>query len=296
MDQLDDIRTSEVIDNNIDLRCAPNVKFEDGSCYSLVVLMEMANAYNKTNNNKIKLYPSFETLNPKKYKKYLLREFKRRHNKCHNQQCWAEQSFIDNLNQKVQEEIRNHTFRPEGPDGKFEWLNTININEVMEQYEKKYPDFKFLGAVPIDFDDLPVLGLRDINFSQLLSEGKSKIGIIFNLDEHDKSGSHWVGLYSDIKKGTVYFFDSYGIRPEYRIRKFMRRIAKYCQTGLGIKQPVCDHNKLRHQYEGSECGVYSINFIIRMLRGESFEDISKKRLPDETINKCRNTYFRNVNI
>ena len=29
------------------------------------------------------------------------------------------------------------TFRPKGPEGKFEWLSTTHINKVMEQYEKE---------------------------------------------------------------------------------------------------------------------------------------------------------------
>ena len=69
----------------------------------------------------------------------------------------------------------------------------------MEQYEKKYNDFKFFGAVPIDFDELPFLGIKDINFDELYNSGK-KLGFVFNLDEHWQSGSHWVALYSDLEK------------------------------------------------------------------------------------------------
>ena len=61
-------------------KCAPHIKFDKGSCIELPILVEMARAYNKVNNNKIKLHPRLETLNPKKYKKVLLKEIQNRYN------------------------------------------------------------------------------------------------------------------------------------------------------------------------------------------------------------------------
>ena len=55
-------------------------------------------------------------------------------------------------------------------------------------------------------------------------------GFVFNLDEHWKSGSHWVALYSDLSKGQIYFFDSYGKRPEKRIRSLVKRISRWCHN------------------------------------------------------------------
>ena len=37
-------------------------------------------------------------------------------------------------------------------ENKNEWLNTLDIEAVMKQYEKKYNNFIFIGPVPIDFD------------------------------------------------------------------------------------------------------------------------------------------------
>ena len=101
-------------------------------------------------------------------KKHLLKELTSKlENICNDQICWLKQDFIKSLKDKDILE----TFRPKGPEGKFEWLSTTHINKVMEQYEKKYNDFKFYGAVPIDFDDLPSLELKDINYQQLLDNG-----------------------------------------------------------------------------------------------------------------------------
>lgn len=296
-DDIISVKTPDVCPKNeTDKKCAPGLTFESGSCIQIHILVEMAKAYNlNADSDKIKLHQNLEILNPKKYKKYLLNEFnKRMGDKCTTQKCWTEQSFISNMKKLAREELEKYTFRPDGPTGKFEWLNTININEVMEQYERTNKNFKFLGAVPIDFDDFERFGIKNLDYSKLISEGKDKIGIVFNLDEHDQPGSHWVSLFSDLRKGKVYFFDSYGIRPERRIRALMRRLANFSQTGLGIKDVDVDYNKTRHQYENSECGVYSINFITRMLKGDSFEEICGKRIEDKKVNKCRNVYFNNA--
>jgi Ulp1 protease family, C-terminal catalytic domain len=287
------VKSSEIKpQNEKDYRCAPSKIFEDGSCIPLYLLVEMAQAYNEMNkDNLIKICSTVEVLNPKKYKRYLVKQFKKRLDKlCDNQTCWIKQPFMEKLKKRMKEELEKDTFRPEGPEGKFTWLNTNNIDQVMSQYEKKYDNYKFLGAVPIDFDDLPMYGIKNLDFKELMDKGKTKIGVIFNLDKHDESGSHWVAMFSDLSKGTVHFFDSYGIEPANQITKLMRRIAKFVKDNLK-KYPVVDYNRIRHQFKGSECGVYSISFILRSLRGDDFQTICQNIIKDDKINECRDYYF-----
>jgi hypothetical protein len=291
----DSLRSSEVVpQKESDKKCAPGNMFTSGSCINLDVLIHMAGAYNTTHTqNPIKLSTNLETLNRNKYKKYLLNEMnKRLKDVCDSQTCWSKQSFIKNMKKHMRHELQKLTFRPDGPGGKFEWLNTININEVLLQYEKQHPDFKFLGAVPIDFDDFPSLGLKDLDIDCLIKNGKTKLGIVFNLDESYKSGSHWVAFYADLDKKHVYYYDSYGTKPDERIQKFMRRVANYCKNNLKCDSVVADYNKIRHQYGGSECGVYSIYFINRLLNGESFKKICESKTTDEEVNQYRKIYFK----
>jgi hypothetical protein len=53
-----------------------------------------------------------------------------------------------------------------------------------------------------------------------------------------------------------------------------------------------EYNHNRHQFKNSECGVYSLNFILRLLNGESFENITKNGLLDDDVNLCRDVYFK----
>ena len=54
------------------------------------------------------------------------------------------------------------------------------------------------------------------------------------------------------------------------------------------------NNSIQHQKKNTECGVYSINFIIRLANGETFDDITKKITRDDDMNDCRTQYFNNV--
>lgn len=278
---------------NID-RCAPSKQFKDGSCIPYDFLLEYVKVFNQNKPKKaIKISNSLDTLNPSKHKQYLLKQLEASIPECNDDVCWLKQDFVKQMKEYKKE--TENIFRPEfgSGGGKFEWLNTIQIDDVMKQYEYKDPSFKWLGAVPIDFYDLPQLKFKELDFVELEKKGVSKLGIVFNLDKHNEPGSHWVSLYASLK-GNVYFFDSYGSRPEPQIRKFMRIIANHIQS-KGIKA-IVDHNKTRNQYKGSECGVYSLNFIISMLEGKTFEYIEANPVPDDIINKNRNVFFCDTNV
>lgn len=269
----------------MDNKCAPGKSFREGSCFTMDDLTDIATNFNETFPNR-----SFTI---KKDKKYLLRNLtsimKEKYN-CDDQTCWINTSFVKNMKN---DNITKFTFRPNGPKGKYEWLSTSDINKVMEQYENKYKDFKFLGAVPYDFEDLPYLDTYNFNANKLKSQGKHKFGMVVNLDTHDKIGSHWVGFYSDLNSKKVYFFDSFAKQPGSRIKKFGEKILNEFNGGGNIKNNNITYNQVRHQFSNSECGVYSMNFIIRLLHGESFKEITENITKDSEMNACRKSYFIN---
>jgi len=289
--------------------CSINRDSNDSSCFTLDELHQIAKYYNESHpndNNKIKLHT-----NKKKMVEELehkLKEF------CSDQICWTTLKFVKNDDLK-------YAFKPNGPAGQYDWLSTTEINDCMERFMKIYPNFLFVGAVPIDIEDLNQFGVNTLNYDKLKKIGKTQIGIIYNLDEHYKSGSHWVAFFIDTLNRKIYYSDSSGKPPEKRVKRLVKKLAEsWYQSDMQkmninkkkISLPIDSYmnpsgpnvleqkydirfNTLQHQFGGSECGVYSINFIIRTLRGDDFDTIHNIRIPDKEINICRKEYFNGYN-
>jgi hypothetical protein len=55
---------------------------------------------------------------------------------------------------------------------------------------------------------------------------------------------------------------------------------------------VMDWNKKKHQFGGSECGVYSMNFIIESIKGNKLSELEGKPINDYSVNVLRNYLYR----
>ena len=219
-------------------------------------------------------------------------------NTCNRESCWMKQKWSKN---KLSKDTKK-SFAPTQPSvwkrKPTEWLTSIDILNVMKQYEDIYDDFDFMGPSPIDFDTHKMHGecvwdeLCKFSLMKQKKEGKKKIGIIFNLDPHDKPGSHWVAAYINMYKKELYYFDSYGDRTPSKIKTLVIRIQNESKQ-LGQKYKFLVYKK-RHQYSNSECGMYCLHFIIEMTKGTSFQKFQNIRYTDKLMKKLRNIYFNKI--
>jgi hypothetical protein len=210
--------------------------------------------------------------------------------------CESEYCAIQELGSVADQKVALNYFRPPKPEEwekkPTEWHDTSSIARVMEQYEDAFPHFEFIGPVPIDFDSkLPggfgqcvVNELCSLNLDEMRKRGERSIGVVFNLDPHDRPGSHWVCAYIDLIKSAAYYYDSYGYEPCREIRRFLRRCREQ-----GCKDIFW--NDIRHQRKSSECGTYCMFVIISLLKGRSFADICKNRVDDDTMNSFRDLLY-----
>jgi hypothetical protein len=210
-------------------------------------------------------------------------------NGCEGEWCWVEKSFMKNMDERDAKLIKDLTFKPPIPKGKYDWLSTDDIDRVMKQYNRMHPDLYFMGTWPMDFEKLHSK-FRKFDPEQLMSKGKKKVGLVLNEDESDEPGSHWVGLYMDIPKRQVDFFDSYGKKPLDPVCEWLTRVNDKIKQKGGKPFTVL-WNPHRHQYANSECGVYTLNFLINRLEGKSFKQIVNKKIKDEVMNRRRSTFF-----
>lgn len=151
---------------------------------------------------------------------------------------------------KLYEAIRFQSLRPGYETSENGWLNEQNINEVMYQYQKDL-SFKWLGTLAID--EIPVVWPQTL------------FAAIVNLSKRGESGSHWVAVVRTKRQGSIEYFDPVGDDSQFR---------------LGSHAYV---HRTRHQTDDSNCGVYSIYYILSRFNGVPLNTFEKKKISEKQM-------------
>lgn len=220
---------------------------------------------------------------------------------CHNDSCIMAQQWVQkhhNIYTKLSQALR-----PSMPSSwkanKYEWLSNFDILRVMAQYEKKHRSFAFLDAAPIDFASCMVSSaLCEFNSAKLIAQGKTQMGVIFNLDPHYMPGSHWVACYANLNHKLpsygVCYFDSNGLAPPSQIIDFMHGVKNTLPQEHNVEKFKIMYNNSRFQFHNSECGMFSMIFIILSLenvRKKQFHSVMSMIGDDANMNNLRNVLF-----
>jgi hypothetical protein len=275
------------------VNCSPKDKKEinDFSCYTDKSLFKLRNLWNARHpDSKITTNNSKEIHS--KLTDYLS-------GVCNKESCWLKQKSEFG---KISSDMAD-SFAPESPaewkKNPNEWLSSVDIIKVMKQYEKAYKCFDFIGPSPIDFDTKKLYGecvwdeICNFSLENQIKNGKTKIGFVFNTDPHDKPGQHWISMFINIKKKQIFFFDSTGDKPTKEINALVKRIT---EQGANLKEKIIfkyDSNEgVEHQYGNTECGIYSLFFIVHMLEDKVTDHYLKTHiLKDEYMQNFRKIYF-----
>ena len=275
------------------VNCSPKKKHElnNFTCYTDRSLFKLKELWNQRHPDVI-----LKTNNPKDIHSqlsYLLG------NVCRNEVCWLKQKYhFGNVHEDLIDD-----FAPSHPlswkKNPTEWLTSVDIMNVMNQYEKAYKCFEFFGPSPIDFDKRKLYGecvwneICNFNLRDQIKNGKRKFGFIFNTDPHFKDGEHWISLFVDCKAKEITFFDSTGDPIPREIKTLVNRIKNQSEQ---LKPPISLKYKhtegKQHQTGNTECGIYCLYFIINMLRDKTNAKMLKAtRLPDNFMSQYRHRYF-----
>ena len=282
------------------LKCAPQKnnfidnELKDYTCYSRSNLQTFKEIWNNNNDDKI------TTNNSKEIWQF----FKAKLNKeCYDELCWLKKSKLSKINNS--ELLIKEIFKPFSPKtwitNPSTWLSSVDITKIMSQYEKSYPNFKFIGPSPIDFDSKELFStcvweqLCNFNLKNYIQKKITKIGIIFNTDTHDKPGKHWISLFIDLDKKFIFYFDSNGTKMPKQIKVFINRIEQQGHNE-NIILKVDSNEGFTHQYNDGQCGMYALYFVIELLKENKTSNYFKtKRIKDSTMKKYRTIYFNQAN-
>lgn len=279
----------------------------EGSCYTNEVILKIRDEYNRG-------HPESEI--QEETPKQIWHRLKDLLTGCEKEDCWLKEIKDPVLRKQLDRFIFAPDKPPEWKKNPTEWLSNYDILAVLEQYEAAYPEFEFIGPTSIDFDAKLVTGkcvdteLCTIDVPKLVRSGKRKIAVVFNLDKHTEPGSHWVSLFIDADAELIFYFDSANNNTPKQINVLIDRIQaqiakdKDMQTKHANRQFQFIRNKVTHQQKNTECGMYSLFFIITMLTGQSeikrdmnmsLQDrmnlFAKQRIPDDFMVSYRNKYF-----
>jgi len=272
------------------LNCHPKKTRKNNTCYDDKTIKTLKEIWNKNNKEQIKASDPQGIWN----------ELKQNMKKCNHELCW-----LDNLIKEKKEikKIKNENFVPDAPLKEWKkynnWLSSTEFNDTMKQYEEVYPHFLYLGPSPIDFDRI-IKGrcvwptLCKLDMAKEIKRGKTKFGIVLNLDKHNGKGNHWVAIFIDTKKKFIFYFESTGQKIPKQVTDFNQRIIEQCSK-LNIELKEHNNLNIKHQYGSSECGMYVLYFIISLLlETKEPEHFLGSRIADSEVEKLRDVYFNKL--
>ena len=215
-------------------------------------------------------------------------------NECgrNDQSCWAGQDIA----------MLEAAYKPVVPNGQYTWLNTTNIQHVMDQFSKIHTDFQYIGTVPMDFEKVS-MDFKNFNLKNLMNNNKKKFGAVFNTDYSTGVGQHWIAMYGDLDKKEINFFDSYGTQRKtpQEIDAFAERLqVEAAELSTPMKLNYSKNNTV-FQKESSECGIFSLYFLKKSLEGVAFSDFQNNPISDQEVNTYRKhkgwmSFFRNRKV
>ena len=203
---------------------------------------------------------------------------------CDSESCLYK--AVDVLNDKD----LDTRFNPKGPWNSTRWLSNTDIDDVLDLYNKKFPRFKH---VEFQMRDFATHGgsLARVNWKDV-SQRYDCLGCILNTDVTGGRGEHWTALFIDYKKGTVEYFDSAGQTPHREFSEFVINTAHQLSQITGKKFRDVLVTKIEHQKENTECGVYSLYYILSRLHGVEYRAFEFRRVPDDMMVEFRKFLFR----
>lgn len=279
--------------------CSPNTQEiyeQTKTCYTLQQLRLIGKKYKTTHaNSTLKLYVSKKELLQSLVTILRVHESK-----------WHSLPFMNGVNESNKLALKD-SFKPNKPNSwklnEKEWLNTDDIMNVMTQYEVKYHSFTFLGVYPMDFAQKLSLNqcvgqtMCDFNVKDLLLQKKTQCGVVLNIDYHTEPGSHWVSLYIGLsprlKNFGCFYIDTSSHSAPIEVVNFMKNVRKQIREHYKKTKRtfVLMENKKQIQFENTECGMFSIYFLLQFLQRKEFKQIINSPIDDEKVHMLRDEYF-----
>lgn len=207
---------------------------------------------------------------------------------CDDEACILKNAqFSQFIGPVTADEALRERFKPLGPANSTSWLNNDNIDYVLAQWAKKYPEFVHVPFQMIDFDVLQT-ELSQIDLVKIYESGMKKLGCVINTDKSSGRGIHWFCVFVDMSDSahwTLEYFDSAGEYPKSSVHRWLNTQ----RSKLAVKYPdkniqVIDVTKSNQlQRSTTECGVFSLWYILSRLNKVPYTYFSQPNATDDKM-------------
>jgi hypothetical protein len=213
---------------------------------------------------------------------------------CDTQVCVVQKSEID-------QSLIDEYFKPKGPKNSTAWLSNFDIDNVLKQLSKKFPDFLHIYFHMRDFQECPMVGengitLSDLCFhSQYTKHGKKTFGVVFNTDKSSGKGEHWLAVFGDFrdpKSATIEYFDSAGREPMKEVNQWMCKVSTDWTKKFNFPIKPIPVSCMVYQNDNHSCGVYALYYIMSRLHGIEYTHFQKPQVNDAIMHDFRKYLFR----
>ena len=214
---------------------------------------------------------------------------------CKSESCIIKHpNFIEFAKLSNIEDVLNKFFRPDGPATHFGLLSNFNIDDVLDQLVKRFPERKFLH-IPYQMRDFEKVGTR-LATVDLAEEFKTHdtFGCVLNTDYSTGRGIHWFCIFGEKYRDKIVleYFNSSGKEPLPEIQAYLHKNKHYLEKSMKLPVEIKYNTGVQYQRDEHSCGVYSVMYIYSRLSGVAFQEIKTEQFNDDLMHKARLFMFR----
>jgi hypothetical protein len=197
------------------------------------------------------------------------------------------------------EQEKYRRFLPRGPKFSTALINSINIDQTLNQLGIKYhPRHKKRACFypvkyqMIDFKEQRT-ELASISLPDLYKRGYNCMGVVLNTDVSSGPGIHWFCIFWDATRTPwrLEYFNSSGNRPVLQVHDWVISTIADCRK-QGQKCDLKISTPYQIQQDDHSCGVYCLAYIYCRLRGKSWKWFLTTKGNDDEMIRFREKLFR----
>lgn len=195
-------------------------------------------------------------------------------------------------------------FKAEGPATGTALLDNFNIDETLAKWAKhsqklfKGNKFFHITFQMIDFAERKT-ELTKLDIARLMRDGYKSFGVVLNTDKSTGGGKHWFALYGDLNHSgsesdpiQIEYFNSSGNPPMREVANWLEATQHDLLKNAGINAEVVISANRRLQQSMTECGVWSLMYILSRLKGHPPDWYYKTNANDKDMIDVRAFLFR----